>query len=54
MSNILEEYLVRIGAEVDKDAFAGAAQAISKLSGMLGKLGWRYLCGAGKGYGSCH
>ena len=27
MSNILEEYLVRIGAEVDKDAFAGAAQA---------------------------
>lgn len=39
MSNILEEYLVRIGAEVDKDAFAGAAQAISKLSGMLGKLG---------------
>ncbi|WP_304196908.1 phage tail tip lysozyme [Phascolarctobacterium succinatutens] len=39
MSNILEEYLVRIGAEVDKDAFAGAAQAISKLSDMLGKLG---------------
>lgn len=39
MSNILEEYLVRIGAEVDKDAFAGAAHAISKLSGMLGKLG---------------
>lgn len=39
MSNILEEYLVRIGAEVDKDAFAGAAQAISKLSGMLGNLG---------------
>lgn len=39
MSNILEEYLVRIGAEVDKDAFAGAAQAISSLSGMLGKLG---------------
>lgn len=39
MSNILEEYLVRIGAEVDKNAFAGAAQAISKLSGMLGKLG---------------
>lgn len=39
MSNILEEYLVRIGAEVDKDAFAGAAQAISNLSGMLGKLG---------------
>lgn len=39
MSNILEEYLVRIGTEVDKDAFAGAAQAISKLSGMLGKLG---------------
>lgn len=39
MSNILEEYLVRIGAEVDKDAFAGAAQAISKLSGILGKLG---------------
>ena len=26
MSNILEEYLVRIGAEVDKDAFAGAAK----------------------------
>lgn len=39
MSNILEEYLVRIGAEVDKDAFAGAAQAISNLSGMLSKLG---------------
>lgn len=39
MSNILEEYLVRIGAEVDKDAFGGAAKAISKLSGMLGKLG---------------
>ena len=39
MSNILEEYLVRIGAEVDKDAFAGTAQAISNLSGMLGKLG---------------
>lgn len=39
MSNILEEYLVRIGAEIDKDAFAGAAQAISRLSGMLGKLG---------------
>lgn len=39
MSNILEEYLVRIGAEVDKDAFAGAAKAINNLSGMLGKLG---------------
>lgn len=39
MSNILEEYLVRIGAEIDKDAFAGAAQAISRLSGILGKLG---------------
>ena len=38
MSNILEEYLVRIGAEVDKDAFAGAAKAINNLSGMLGKL----------------
>ena len=39
MSNILEEYLVRIGAEVDKDAFAGAAKAINNLSGTLGKLG---------------
>lgn len=39
MSNILEEYLVRIGAEVDKDAFAGAVKAINNLSGMLGKLG---------------
>lgn len=39
MSNILEEYLVRIGAEVDKDAFTGAAQAINNLSGTLGKLG---------------
>lgn len=39
MSNILEEYLVRIGAEVDKDAFAGAAKAINNLSGMLGNLG---------------
>ena len=39
MSNILEEYLVRIGAEVDKDAFAGVAKAINNLSGMLGKLG---------------
>lgn len=39
MSNILEEYLVRIGAEVDKDAFAGAAKAINNLYGMLGKLG---------------
>ncbi len=39
MSNILEEYLVRIGTEVDKDAFAGAAKAINNLSGMLGKLG---------------
>lgn len=39
MSNILEEYLVRIGAEVDKDAFAGAAKAINNLSGMLEKLG---------------
>lgn len=39
MSNILEEYLVRIGAEVDKDAFAGAAKAINNLSGMLGQLG---------------
>lgn len=39
MSNILEEYLVRIGAEVDKDAFAGAASAIGNLAGMLGKLG---------------
>ncbi len=39
MSNILEEYLVRIGAEIDKDAFAGAAKAINNLSGMLGKLG---------------
>lgn len=39
MSNILEEYLVRIGAEVDKDAFARAAKAINNLSGMLGKLG---------------
>ena len=39
MSNILEEYLVRIGAEVDKDAFAGAASAINNLAGLLGKLG---------------
>lgn len=39
MSNILEEYLVRIGAEVDKDALAGVAKAINNLSGMLGKLG---------------
>lgn len=39
MSNILEEYLVRIGAEVDKDAFAGAASAINSLAGLLGKLG---------------
>lgn len=39
MSNILEEYLVHIGAEVDKDAFAGAAYAINNLAGILGKLG---------------
>lgn len=39
MSNILEEYLVRIGAEVDKDAFAGAASAINNLAALLGKLG---------------
>ena len=39
MSNILEEYLVRIGAEVDRDAFRGAAAAINQLSGVLGKLG---------------
>lgn len=39
MSNILEEYLVRIGAEVDKDAFKGAASAITNLAGTLGKLG---------------
>lgn len=38
MSNILEEYLVRIGAEVDRDAFRGAATAINQLSGVLGKL----------------
>lgn len=38
MSNILEEYLVRIGAEVDRDAFRGAAAAINQLSGVLGKL----------------
>lgn len=46
MSNILEEYLVRIGAEVDKDAFAGAAKAINNLSGMLGKLGFILKYGA--------
>ena len=46
MSNILEEYLVRIGAEVDKDAFAGAAKAINNLSGMLGKLGSIFKYGA--------
>ena len=39
MSNILEEYLVRIGAEVDKDAFTGAASAINNLAGVIGKLG---------------
>lgn len=39
MSNILEEYLVRIGAEVDRDAFRGATAAINQLSGVLGKLG---------------
>lgn len=38
MSNILEEYLVRIGAEIDRDAFRGAAAAINQLSGVLGKL----------------
>lgn len=38
MSNILEEYLVRIGAEIDRDAFRGAASAINQLSGVLGKL----------------
>ncbi len=39
MSNILEEYLVRVGAEVDKDAFNGASQAINGLAGTVGKLG---------------
>ena len=39
MSNILEEYLVRVGAEVDKDAFNGASQAINNLAGTISKLG---------------
>lgn len=39
MSNILEEYLVRISAEIDKNAFNGATRAITKLAGALDKIG---------------
>lgn len=38
MSNILEEYLVRIGAEVDKEAFKGAASAVNSLAGTMDKF----------------
>lgn len=36
--NVLEEYLVKIGADIDKNAFSGASQAINQLAGMFGKL----------------
>ncbi|MDY6148959.1 MAG: phage tail tip lysozyme [Porphyromonas sp.] len=38
-SNILEEYLVRLGAEVDTKSFSSAAQSINELAQMMGKLG---------------
>ncbi len=39
MSNILEEYLVKIGAEIDRETFNGASAAVNQLSGTLTKLG---------------
>lgn len=39
MSNILEEYLVRVGAEVDKNAFTGVSKAVNELAGTISKLG---------------
>ena len=36
--NVLEEYLVKIGADIDRNAFAGASQAINQLAGTLNKL----------------
>lgn len=36
--NVLEEYLVKIGADIDRNAFAGASQAINQLAGTLSRL----------------
>lgn len=37
--NVLEEYLVKIGADIDRNAFNGANQAINQLAGAFRKLG---------------
>lgn len=36
---IIEEYLVKIGADIDRNAFSGAAQAINQMAGAMGRLG---------------
>lgn len=44
--NIIEEYLVKIGATIDREAFNGAAQAINQLAAMAEKLGRAFKYGA--------
>lgn len=44
--NIIEEYLVKIGATIDREAFSGAAQAINQLAAMAEKLGRAFKYGA--------
>lgn len=36
---IIEEYLVKIGADIDRNAFSGAAQAINQMAAAMGRLG---------------
>ena len=44
--NIIEAYLVKIGATIDREAFNGAAQAINQLAAMAEKLGRAFKYGA--------
>ena len=37
--NIIEEYLVKIGATIDREACNGAEKAINQLAAMAEKLG---------------
>lgn len=39
MSNVIEEYLVRIGADIDRTSFSGAAAAINQLSNTMHRFG---------------
>lgn len=46
MSNIIEEYLVRIGADIDRTSFTGASQAIAQLSTTMRRFGHALKYGA--------